>query len=145
MHEEDDVLRITEDDITQANQLSLACPICAGPVENMPLESELQPVRCVDCDTLYHHACWEQNGGKCAILGCTSTQVLAHGALAETLTITLNEVPTDAQVGRQQQRLKNIERERMRRAGKQPQPVNSGFWAGLFRNIAKAFGFNRPR
>ena len=141
--DEDDVLRITEDDIDRANQLSLACPICAGPVENSPEHRELRPVRCTDCDTLYHSTCWEQNGGKCAILGCTSTEVVPYGAMAETLKISISDVPSEAQVNRQNKRLKNLERERMRREGRQPQPVNRGFWAELFNNIARAFGFRR--
>ena len=33
-------LRITMDDITEANQLSLGCPICASPVERCPMSTQ---------------------------------------------------------------------------------------------------------
>lgn len=72
-------IQITSDDIRKANQLSLHCPICAGPVEKNVKEAELTPVLCTKCGTLYHRACWEQNGNKCAILGCGSTAYRVHG------------------------------------------------------------------
>ena len=146
MEDENDLLRITIDDIDSANQLSLACPICAGPVENSPEAVEMTPVICVDCDTLYHRTCWDQNGGKCAILGCTSTTVRSYGVEIETLTISMGDVPSEAEVSRKNKGLKRAERERMQRTGQQVQsPRSNGFWSDLFSNIARAFGFNRPR
>lgn len=145
MSEDEDVLRITETDIDEANRLSFACPICAGPVENSPEVVELSPVVCVDCDTLYHRTCWTQNGGKCAILGCASTEVRPYGVAAGMITISAEDVPSELEVNRRNKRLKTVERERMRRQGQQPQPTETrGFWQGLFANIARAFGFRRP-
>ncbi len=63
-------IQITGSDIDEANRLSLHCPICANPVEKYVGESELTPIVCAGCDTLYHLACWQQIGGKCAVLGC---------------------------------------------------------------------------
>ena len=139
---EDNVLRITEQDIVDANQLSLACPICAGPVENSPAERQLAPVVCDDCGTLYHHACWHQNGGKCAILGCTSTESHPFGVVTDVLRITMRDVPSDAQVSRENKRLKRVERERLQ--GAAPQASDTpGFWGQLFNNILRAFGVQR--
>lgn len=146
MPEDEDLLRITDADINEANQLSYACPICAGPVENSPAEAELSPVVCIDCDTLYHRACWEQNGGKCAILGCTSNEVRPYGVAAGMITISVDDVPSELEVNRRNKRLKTVERERLRREGRQPEPTQSrGFWQDLFGNIARAFGFRRSQ
>ena len=57
-------IAITLDDIAAANQLSLACPICAGPVEAYANQRALAPIVCNACGTLYHLACWEQNGAN---------------------------------------------------------------------------------
>lgn len=72
-------LSISEDDIKEANQLSLHCPICANPVENNVNQRDLQPVVCMQCGTLYHKTCWEQAGGKCAVLGCDHTRYRVYG------------------------------------------------------------------
>lgn len=71
-------ITITDDDIREANMLSLHCPICGTPVENYVEQPELVAVECVDCGTLYHKTCWEQAGGKCAMIGCTSTSYRLH-------------------------------------------------------------------
>jgi Prokaryotic RING finger family 1 len=68
--QENPFLRITENDIVEANQLSLHCPICASAVEKNVDGEALRPIVCASCGTLYHKICWEQSGGKCAILGC---------------------------------------------------------------------------
>jgi hypothetical protein len=34
---------------------------------------------CDKCGTLYHRACWERSGGKCAVLGCSSDKFHIHG------------------------------------------------------------------
>lgn len=140
VEQENAFIRITADDIKEANQLSLHCPICAGPVENNVDEPELQPVLCTKCGTLYHRACWEGNGGKCAVLGCDHTEARRYGInLGPVMTIKANEVPTDAQVDRmQRQRLKSAEKVPGRVSPKQePTP---GFWARLYRRILDAFG-----
>lgn len=72
-------IQITSEDISEANQLSLHCPICAGPVEKNVADRALTPVICAECGTLYHRACWEQNGGKCAILGCGNEKYRVYG------------------------------------------------------------------
>ena len=73
-------LTITDNDIQEANQLSLQCPICANPVEKFVREPELQPVICTDCGTLYHKGCWEMGGNKCAGIGCASETYRIYGA-----------------------------------------------------------------
>ncbi len=71
-------LHISEDDIHEANQLSLHCPICSSSVE-AHLNGALTPVVCAKCGTLYHKTCWEQAGGKCAVLGCGHDTYRLHG------------------------------------------------------------------
>lgn len=63
-------ITITEEDLNEVNRLSLACPICANPVERYVTDPNLVPVECNDCGTLYHKICWEQGGGVCAMIGC---------------------------------------------------------------------------
>lgn len=72
-------IRITESDISEANRLSLSCPICGNAVENHTDGAAFVPVVCDKCGTLYHKACWEQSGGKCAVLGCGSDKFHIHG------------------------------------------------------------------
>ena len=72
-------IRITASDITEANQLSLSCPICGNAVEEHTDGAALVPVICDKCDTLYHKACWDRSGGKCAVLGCGSDKFHIHG------------------------------------------------------------------
>jgi hypothetical protein len=92
--QENPLIRITEDDIKEANQLSLHCPICAGAVEDNPQEDALTPVVCAECGTLYHKACWGQSGGKCAILGCDETKYYVHGRrVSPVLTISHKDIP----------------------------------------------------
>lgn len=72
-------IRITEQDVSEANRLSLSCPICGSAVENHSNGAALVPVVCDKCGTLYHRACWEQSGGKCAILGCNHDKFHVYG------------------------------------------------------------------
>ena len=139
MSEENDVLRITEDDIKEANQLSHSCPICASSVENYVTVAELAPVMCSKCGTLYHKACWQQNGGKCAILGCAHNEYRLYGREDAAITIGRSEIPSDAQVSRQNKHLKQIELER-RRNGTLQDAESQGFWSSLFANIRRLFG-----
>ena len=46
---ENPFLRITEHDISEANQLSLSCPICGNAVENHTDGAALVPVVCDKC------------------------------------------------------------------------------------------------
>lgn len=81
MNENEEFIRITPEDIAEANQLSLNCPICAGAVEKHTGRAEAAPVFCVECETLYHYACWEQNGGVCAVLGCEGAAYKRYGVI----------------------------------------------------------------
>lgn len=143
MADSNGVLRISYEDVTEANQLSHQCPICAGPVENNAEAIPLTPVVCNQCGTLYHKACWEQSGGKCAILGCGHTACHPYGApQGPVLTIRPHEIPSDAQVMQMNmKRLKSAERQR--RPSPTPPVKQRGFWATLFEAIRRAFGASR--
>lgn len=92
---------ITDDDISEANRLSLHCPLCAGAVENNVDEAAVRPVVCSKCGTLYHRACWEQSGGKCAILGCECTESYVYGRNRDpALKITYSDLPLPTANGR---------------------------------------------
>src|SRR5687767_12103608 len=97
MDEELPLIHITADDIAEANRLSLNCPICAGAVENNITNNDaLTPVVCGRCQTLYHRACWGQNGSKCAILGCGHTQSYVYGSNStRPLQIKYTDLPRD--------------------------------------------------
>lgn len=73
------LVRISLEDIAEANRLSLHCPMCAGAVEDNVEDDALKPVLCAQCKTLYHKACWEQGGGKCAVLGCDHDSYIVYG------------------------------------------------------------------
>ncbi len=72
-------ITISVDDIHEANQLSMHCPICANAVEHHVDDVSLQAVVCAKCGTLYHHACWELGGNKCAVLGCNHEKYYLYG------------------------------------------------------------------
>lgn len=106
-------LTITDNDIEAANQLSLHCPICANPVEKFVEDQDLQPVICAKCGTLYHKVCWEQGGGKCAVLGCGHDKFKVHGTPASPLlSIKYTDLPRPSVNGRSSQtkRLKDEQR-----------------------------------
>jgi hypothetical protein len=95
------LIQITAEDIAEANRLSLHCPMCAGAVENHVDEDALQPVICASCKTLYHKACWEQGGGKCAILGCNHGKYIRYGTSRKpVLTIRPIDLPEPSANGR---------------------------------------------
>lgn len=75
-------LRITIDDINEANKLSLHCPICASPVYRDEPNAQMTPYECTDCEAIYHKACWEMAGGKCAIIGCDCKKARPYGSSA---------------------------------------------------------------
>jgi hypothetical protein len=94
-------ITITENDVQEANQLSLHCPICANPVENYVTTADLQPVVCRQCGTLYHKACWQQGGGKCAVLGCGHTEYRVYGTqLRPILKVDYKDIPKQPVNGR---------------------------------------------
>ena len=105
-------LTITNSDIQEANQLSLHCPICANPVEKF-----------VEDRDLYHQTCWEQSGGKCAVLGCGHDKFNIYGVETNSvLSIKYTDLPRPSANGRSSQtkRLKDQQRrevEQMRRPG----------------------------
>jgi transcription initiation factor TFIIIB Brf1 subunit/transcription initiation factor TFIIB len=106
-------LTITNNDIQEANQLSLHCPICANPVEKFVEDRELQPVICAKCGTLYHKVCWEQGGGKCAVLGCAHDKFKVYGTpVSPVLSIKYTDLPRPSANGRssQNKRLKEEQR-----------------------------------
>lgn len=99
------LIHISEEDIADANRLSLHCPICAGAVENYVEEDALTPVFCGKCKTLYHKACWEQSGNKCAILGCDHDRYVVYGTPKKpVLTISYGDIPKAYPNGREQSR-----------------------------------------
>ena len=117
--QENPLIRITVDDISEANRLSLHCPICAGPVESYTDNPALQPVVCGGCKTLYHKACWEQSGGKCAILGCNHTKYLVYGRPDKpALVIKPGDIPAapspNGRSDRVSQRTKELKQEQQR-------------------------------
>lgn len=79
---EGEPIKITLDDVEEANQLSLACPMCAGPVYRAFDEAAMAPVECASCETAYHKACWDSVGAKCAMVGCDCTRVRAYDSPA---------------------------------------------------------------
>ena len=94
-------LTITDNDIEAANQLSLHCPICANPVEKFVEDTDLRPVLCAKCGTLYHKVCWEQGGGKCAVLGCGHDKFKLHGTPTNpVLSIKYTDLPRPSANGR---------------------------------------------
>lgn len=114
-------IQITLDDVSEANRLSLHCPICASPVENHPTAPELVPVVCGGCKTLYHRACWQQSGGKCAILGCDHDRYLLYGRPSKPeLIIRHSDIPAatpfpNGRPERVSRRTQELKREQQRR------------------------------
>lgn len=115
-------ITITNNDIQAANQLSLHCPICANPVEKFVDDRNLQPVVCAKCGTLYHKTCWQQSGGKCAVLGCGHDKFNIYGTeTSAVLSIKYSDLPRPSANGRSRnKRLKEQQKrevEQLRRRG----------------------------
>lgn len=129
--QENPLISITEADIREANQLSLHCPICAGAVERYVDSPALRPVYCAQCRTLYHQACWEQSGGKCAILGCNHNKYQVYGTPSRpTLVIKHTDLPTpSANGGKVSQRTKRLKEEQRRQVEQLRRP---SFWQRLW-------------
>ena len=137
----DEVMKITAEDIAEANRLSLSCPICASAVEDNANAPALSPVVCANCQTLYHHTCWERNGGKCATLGCGHTESYAYGSnTGPRLKIEYADLPKHVPEpafspnGRSKE-LKAGERRR------QQSEAQRAFWGNLFSRILRAIGW----
>ncbi len=116
---ENPFLRITEHDISEANQLSLSCPICGNAVENHTDGAALVPVVCDKCGTLYHRACWERSGAKCAVLGCGSDKFHIYGKNTKpVLKVKYTDLPAPSVNGApsaQTRRLKEEQRRQVQR------------------------------
>lgn len=123
-------ISITEEDIKTANQLSLHCPICANPVENNTKEADLQPILCRQCGTLYHKACWEQAGGKCAVLGCGHSEYRVYGTqMRPVLKVDYKDLPAPGANGRGPSRsTKQLKHEQRRQVERMREP-------GLFQRL----------
>ena len=128
-------ITITETDISEANQLSLHCPICAGAVERHTTIEALKPIYCLNCETLYHEACWAQGGSKCAVLGCGCKEYRQYSAESgDVLKITYDDLPKQARPsvnGLPHKRLKADEKRRTK-VNKDP------WWAIIFRRLLQA-------
>ena len=132
---ENEPLTISNEDIAQANQLSLNCPICASAVEKNMDGAALTPVICRKCSTLYHKACWEQSGGKCAILGCGHQEYLVYGQdLGPVMRITYSDLPADRLRPVSNGYEKRLKAEEKRRQ----QDRQRSFWADLFKRLLRA-------
>jgi len=142
---ENETIRITTDDVAEANRLSLSCPICASAVEQHVEHQALAPVICANCQTLYHKTCWEQNGGTCATLGCEHTECYPYGTeLGPRLTITYSDLPRHAPKRKpspngQSKAIKEREKRR------QQEEARRVFWPNLYRRILRAFGWQSDR
>ncbi|HSH03932.1 MAG TPA: hypothetical protein VLL52_15560 [Anaerolineae bacterium] len=134
--DEEPIIRITFDDIEEANKLSLHCPICASAVHRYTDESSLAPVACQGCETLYHYACWQQKGPVCAMLGCDHTECRPYNeAAADVLTIDHADVANAPPLTTTRtQRLKAEQRQQTQ----QPQTVWQRVWNVLVRVIREA-------
>ncbi len=119
--QEQPAIRITDTDISVANQLSLSCPICGNAVEEHTDGAALVPVICDKCGTLYHKACWDRSGGKCAVLGCGSDKFHVHGLdNRPVLKVRYTDLPAPSVNGRpnptaQNRRLKEEQRRQVQR------------------------------
>lgn len=138
-NENEALIHITLEDVREANRLSLNCPICAAAVERNVGNPEMRAVYCTSCETLYHRACWEQNGGDCAVLGCESKSYRRHGAvdMEPVLTIKQSDIPRVAPApasspNGKTRRLKANER-RLQREMKR-----RNFWRDLWHSLLRA-------
>jgi hypothetical protein len=138
---EGEPIRITSEDVDEANRLSLGCPICASAVEDNVTTQALTPVVCAKCQTLYHRTCWEQNGGKCATLGCGHTESYPYGTeIGPRLRIRYSDLPKHAPQAPTSPngRFKELKEQQKRL---QDQAKGREFWKGLYSRILRAFGW----
>ena len=135
---ESDPIQITDQDIAEANKLSHSCPICASAVENNVNTEAVSPVICARCQTLYHKACWEQNGDKCAVLGCGHDECYPYGTeLGPRLVIRYSDIPKHVTAAPSHNgRFKQLKEQQ-----KRLQEGQRGTLGNLFIRILKAFGW----
>ncbi|MFT5196976.1 MAG: hypothetical protein ACI9EW_002008 [Cellvibrionaceae bacterium] len=110
---EGEPIKITLEDIEAASQLSLACPMCAGPVYREYNDPEMAPVECANCETIYHRACWEQSGGKCAMVGCDCKRIKVYNHISAPVSVSIQSTDIrergpeiTEELKRQQQRMR---------------------------------------
>lgn len=128
--QENPLIQITTEDITEANRLSLHCPICASAVEKNVANAALTPVFCAECNTLYHKTCWEQSGGTCAVLGCDHDKYIVYGTnVTPTLTIKYTDLPAPSANGRVGRRTKQLKAEQKQQIERLRRP---GLWRRLW-------------
>lgn len=138
---EGEPIKITSEDIEEANRLSLGCPICASAVQDNVDVQALKPVICSNCQTLYHSTCWEQNGGKCATLGCGSTESYPYGTeIGPRLKIRYSDLPKHVPQAPSSKNGRNKElKEQQKRL--QDRARGREFWSNLYGRILRAFGW----
>lgn len=135
-----ELITITSEDIAEANRLSLGCPICASAVEDNVSTQALKPVICATCHTLYHRTCWDQNGSKCATLGCGSTECYPFGTeIGPRLKIRYSDLPKHVPQAPASPngRFKEL-KEQQKRLQRQ---ATRDFWKKLYTRILRAFGW----
>lgn len=129
-------IKITLDDVEEANKLSLACPICSSPVYRTYDTPDMMPVECVSCGAIYHKACWEMGGGVCAMVGCEETKYKPYGLVtrngSSAKTVQLNEKDIRINVS-DSQRIKYQERASNSSDG----PIIIRFFSWLWRRIVQ--------
>ncbi len=138
---ESEIIRISAEDIAEANRLSFSCPICASSVEKNVANQALVPVVCSNCHTLYHRTCWEQNGGKCATLGCEHDECYLYGTeVGPLLKISYSDLPKHVprRAPSPNGRSKQLKAEEKRR---QREQARREFWGTLFERIKRAIGW----
>jgi hypothetical protein len=130
------LIRITEHDISEANRLSLSCPICGSAVENHADGEALVPIVCDQCGTLYHRACWERSGGKCAVLGCGSVKFHVHGRDTKpVLKVKYTDLPAPSVNGGQSTSARNRKLKEEQRRMVRNMTLFERFWRWLLNQI----------
>jgi hypothetical protein len=130
------LIRITVNDISEANQLSLSCPICGSAVEDHVDGAALVPIICDQCGTLYHRACWEQSGAKCAVLGCGSTKFHVHGLdTRPVIKVKYTDLPAHSANGRPSTNARNRRLKEEQRRQVRNMTLFERFWRWLLDQI----------
>jgi hypothetical protein len=128
------LIRITDNDISEANRLSLSCPICGSAVENHTDGAALVPIVCDQCGTLYHRACWERSGGKCAVLGCGSVKFHIYGKNTKpVLKVKYTDLPAPSTNGRTSAQTRKLKEEQRRQV--RQMTLFQRFWRWLLDQI----------
>ena len=101
-------------------------------MEKFVEDRALLPVVCAKCGTLYHKTCWEQGGGKCAVLGCGHNKFNIYGTeTSAVLSIKYTDLPRPSANGRRAGQTKRLKDEQRRQVEQMRQPRS--LLARLFR------------